>query len=69
MANGPRLPLLGLGQPLLRANLAKAELRAALPKLIDALGDFSIDRDRVVWRQSIVLRGPTELPIRRTTPA
>ena len=35
----------------LGANLAKAELRAALPKLLDTLGDYSISPDEVVWRQ------------------
>jgi len=49
----------------LGANLAKAELRVALPKLVQALGDFTVDRGEVVWRRSIVLRTPDELYVTR----
>lgn len=49
----------------LGASLARAELRTALPRLLDALGDYSIDRSRIEWRSSITLRAPVELPIRR----
>lgn len=49
----------------LGANLAKAELRTALPKLVDALGDFTLDRSKVEWRRSIVLRAPDKLPVTR----
>ncbi|MEM7096572.1 MAG: cytochrome P450 [Actinomycetota bacterium] len=48
----------------LGANLARAELRIGLPRLIEALGDYRIDRDRIVWRESITLPGPARLPIR-----
>jgi len=49
----------------LGANLAKAEMRTALPKLVDALGDYSIDRSKVEWRRSIVLRAPDKVPVIR----
>ena len=51
----------------LGANLAKAELRTALPKLVDALGDFTLDRSKVEWRRSIVLRAPDKLPVTRAS--
>lgn len=49
----------------LGANLAKAELGAALPRLLEALGDYTIDKDRVEWRPSVTLRVPDRFPIRR----
>lgn len=49
----------------LGANLAKAELAAALPRLVEALGDYKLDRSQVEWRRSIVLRAPDYLPITR----
>lgn len=47
----------------LGANLARAELRSALPPLMDALEPYNIDRSRIEWRQSIALRGPDTFPI------
>ncbi len=49
----------------LGANLAKAELKVALPRLLDAFGSFSIDRDQVQIRQSATIRGPERLIITR----
>ncbi len=45
------------------AALARLELRCALPAIVDAFGDYTIDRDRVVWKTSLALRGPTHLVI------
>jgi len=49
----------------LGANLAKAELGVALPALVDALGDFTINRSEIEWRRSITIRTPDRLPITR----
>ena len=32
-------------------------------RLLDVLGDYTVDTEAVTWKQSIVLRGPTYLPI------
>jgi len=47
----------------LGANLARAELLAGLPRLLDALGDYSIDRSRIEWRPSQTLRAALKMPI------
>ena len=47
----------------LGAALARLELRITLPALLDALGDYSIDPGRTVWKRSFALRGPTVLPL------
>lgn len=47
----------------LGASLARLELRIALPPLLDRLGDYSVDDDRVVWKRSFGLRGPVHLPL------
>jgi cytochrome P450 len=47
----------------LGAALARMELRAALPPLLDRLGDYSVAADRVQWKHSFALRGPIALPI------
>ncbi len=47
----------------LGANLARAELRIALPPLLDALDDYEVDRTRIEWRESISLRGPNRFPL------
>lgn len=52
----------------LGANLARAELRTALPLLLDALDDHVVDRSRIEWRESITLRGPLRFPLPRRTP-
>jgi len=49
----------------LGANLAQAELQAALPRLLDALGDYTIPDGGLEWRRSLVLRGPERLRVRR----
>lgn len=41
--------------------LARVELRVALQAIVDRFGAFTVDRDRVVWRRSALLRGPTRL--------
>ena len=45
----------------LGAALARMELRSALPLLLDALGDYTVDSARTVWKRSFALRGPTSL--------
>ena len=45
----------------LGAALARMQLRRALPVLLDALGDYTIDSGRTVWKHSFALRGPTSL--------
>ena len=45
----------------LGAALARMELRRTLPPLLDALGDYTIDPSRTVWKRSFALRGPTSL--------
>ncbi len=49
----------------LGAALARMQLRRTLPPLLDALGDYTIDPSRTVWKRSFALRGPTSL---RLTP-
>ncbi len=41
--------------------LARTELRIGLRALVDALGDYTIDRDRIIWRRDMALRGPIQL--------
>jgi cytochrome P450 len=47
----------------LGAALARLEMRVALPALLDAFGDYSIDDTAITWKQSTTLRGPTHLRI------
>jgi cytochrome P450 len=47
----------------LGASLARAELQAGLSKLVEALGDYTIDHDRIEWKPSLTLRAPMKLPI------
>jgi pimeloyl-[acyl-carrier protein] synthase len=47
----------------LGAALTRLEMRVALPALVDAFGDYTIDHDTVTWKQSTTLRGPTHLRI------
>ncbi|MEM9561606.1 MAG: cytochrome P450 [Actinomycetota bacterium] len=47
----------------LGANLARGELLAALPPLLDALDGYEVDRSAVEWRESISLRGPVSFPL------
>ena len=48
----------------LGAALARLELRTAIPPLLERLGDYTVDTDRIAWKQSFGLRGPLELPLR-----
>lgn len=50
----------------LGANLARAELHAALPPLLDAIEEYQVDRSAIEWRQSISLRGPVRFPLTRS---
>ena len=47
----------------LGAALARMELRHTIPVLLDALGDYTVDLDRAVWKRSFALRGPIALPL------
>ncbi len=47
----------------LGANLARAELQLALPPLLTKLDGYTVDRQRIEWRESISLRGPTRFPL------
>jgi cytochrome P450 len=47
----------------LGAALARTELRFALPPLLARLRDYTVDPDRITWKRSLALRGPTQLPI------
>ncbi len=47
----------------LGAALARMELQVAMPALLDALGDYTIDPAQVEWRPLITLRGPSRLPL------
>lgn len=49
----------------LGANLARAELRSALPPLLDALEEHDYRRSDIEWRESISLRGPVSFPLSR----
>ena len=50
----------------LGASLARLELRTALPPLLARLGDYRVDRERIVWKRSFGLRGPLQLPLTLT---
>lgn len=47
----------------LGANLARMELQKGLTRLLDLLGDYSVDHDNVIWKPSITLRGPLSIPL------
>lgn len=48
------------------AALARMEMRIGLQAFTAAFGDYTIDPRGVEWKQSIALRGPARLPVRRT---
>lgn len=43
--------------------LARMETKAALSAFVDGFGDYSYDRDDLEWKQSVVTRGTTKLPV------
>jgi cytochrome P450 len=47
----------------LGAALARMELRLALPPLLNALGDYTIDHAKITWKRSLTLRGPVSIPL------
>lgn len=47
----------------LGAALARMELRLGLRAFVDAFGDYTIDESAIVWKRSLVLRGPKYLPV------
>lgn len=51
----------------LGAGLARMEMRHTLPRLLDALGDYTISLDRTIWKRSFALRGPIVLPLKAAT--
>ena len=51
----------------LGAGLTRLELRIALPAIIDALGDYTIEPREVEWKTSLAFRSPTRLPVQRQT--
>ena len=48
----------------LGAALARAEAQIAISSLLSKFPDFGGDVDRIVWKRSMVLRGPTALALR-----
>jgi len=48
----------------LGASLARLEAQLALGALLERFPDFAGSADRVLWKRSIVLRGPLALPLR-----
>ena len=49
----------------LGANLARMELRIGLQAFVAAFGDYTIEAASVRWKESVVVRGPIELPVKR----
>ncbi|MGK0275252.1 MAG: cytochrome P450 [Ilumatobacter sp.] len=47
----------------LGAALARMEVRIAIPALLERLGDYTVDTERIVWKHSFGLRGPLALPL------
>ncbi len=47
----------------LGAALTRLEMRVALPAILDAFGDYTIDDDATIWKQSSTLRGPMLLKV------
>jgi cytochrome P450 len=46
------------------AALARLELRVALPRILDTLGDYTVNE--VTWKQSLAFRSPIRLQLSRT---
>ncbi len=51
------------------AALARMELRAAVRAVLNRFGEYTIDEDAIEWKQSLVTRGPTTLPVQRPASA
>lgn len=47
----------------LGANLARMETRKGLAALLDHFGDYTIDRSKTTWKQSLTFRGPVHLAL------
>lgn len=47
----------------LGASLARLELRVAIPAILDAFGDYTLDATSAKWKRSLSMRGPTALPL------
>ncbi len=45
------------------ANLARMELRKGLSRLLEVLGDYSVDDGATEWKRSLTLRGPTAMTV------
>lgn len=50
------------------AALARLELGVALPAILEALGDYTLDDDAIDWKTSLAFRGPTRLCVARREP-
>ncbi len=50
------------------AALARMELRAAVRAVLHRFGHYTIDESTIVWKESLVTRGPTSLPVRHPRP-
>jgi cytochrome P450 len=48
------------------AALARLELRVALPAVLDAFGDYTVDEAAIEWKTSLAFRSPVRLPVRRS---
>lgn len=46
--------------------LARLELRVGLRAFLDAFDDYTIDTEAIRWKESVVIRGPLELPVDRS---
>ncbi len=49
----------------LGAALTRLEMKVAVPAFLESFGDYTIDPDAAIWKQSNTLRGITELTVRR----
>ncbi len=49
------------------AALARMELRVGLGAFVEAFGDYSVNSETIMWKESGALRGPKALPVRRPT--
>ncbi len=49
----------------LGAALTRLEMRVAVPALLESLGDYAVDHDSMIWKQSTTLRGLTAMRVRR----